>query len=176
MAEGKAAGKYNSSVTRVWPVLLQLLDRDPSGERWLRELLRSVGKSSDLAASMSRLNCTLSDDLKQERDFSRYDPHIRLPRCLEYDAPAPERFLHWMIRHSENLDWSKLRSPTSGAPTETNLRRAKLKTRDLQTVEEAIDNLALFGSRDATGRGTWWALKGPHQLIASSKRKTSYSL
>jgi hypothetical protein len=161
MAERRAAGEWNSSVTRVWPVFLQLLDRDSTGKSWLKDLLELAGKQNVLAASMSQLDCTIAADLRGERPFTRYEPAVRLPRCLEYDAPAPERFLRWLIQHPEGVDRSKLSSEAPDSPSETHSNRSKLWARDEEAIESALSHLALVGSRDARGKGAWWAFEGP---------------
>jgi hypothetical protein len=159
--ERKAAGEWNSSITRVWPVFLQLLDRDSTGKSWLKNLLELAGRQNMLAVSMSQLDCTIAADLRTERPFTRYEPAIRLPRCLEYDAPAPERFLRWLIQHPEGIDWSKLPSEVTDSPSETYSNRNNLRARDEKAIESALRHLALVGSRDAKGKGTWWTFEGP---------------
>src|SRR5216683_655041 len=159
MSKRDAAGKYNSSITRVWPVFLQLLDRDPTGGSWLKDLLAHIGKMNELASAMSRLDCTIVQGLRTERNFARYEPPVCLPLCLEYDAPAPERFLAWLIRHPESIDWSKLSS--EAPPSQTFANRNKLRANDPEVIESGLNNLVLSGSRDAKGRGTWWAFEGP---------------
>jgi hypothetical protein len=116
MAKRVAAGKHNSSITRVWPVFLQLIDRDPKAESWLKAILTLAGKTSKLASAMSRLDCRIAEELTAEKIFARYQPPVRLPLCLEYDAPAPERFLAWLIRHPESIDWSNLPSKAARRP------------------------------------------------------------
>lgn len=161
MRKRDAAGKHNSSITRVWPVFLQLFDRDPTGKSWMNELLAHIGKMNELASAMSRLDCTIAQELRTERNFARYEPPVRLPLCLEYDAPAPERFLAWLIRHPECIDWSKLPSETPNPPSQTFINRNKLRANDPEVIESGLNNLVLSGSRGAEGRGTWWAFEGP---------------
>ena len=161
MSEHIEPGDRNSSITRVWPVFLQLLDQDPADEGWLRDLLVFVGQTSDLASQMSKSDCVLAHDLRRERLSSRYRPAIRLPRCLEYDAPAPERFLQWLIRHPEQLNWGALAS-SSDPISETEMRRKQLRAGDQETIAVALENLALLGSRDSARR--WWVFEGPTSI------------
>jgi hypothetical protein len=51
---------------------------------WLKDILELAGKQNVLAARMSQLDCTIAADLRAERVFTRYEPAVRLPRCLEH--------------------------------------------------------------------------------------------
>ena len=153
-----AAGEWNSSITRVWPLFLQLLALDFTGKSWLKDLLELAGRQNTLAAKMSQLDCTIAASLRDERPFKKYEPTISLPRCLEYDAPAPERFLRWLIQNPEGVDWLNLTSEAT--PSDTYINRNKLCARDAEAIESALNQLALVGSQNSRGNGTWWAFEG----------------
>ena len=112
MAERRTAGEWNSSVTRVWPVFLQLLDRESTGKSWLKDLLELAGKQNVLAASMSQLDCTIAADLRGEhlerfrepasegRTRTRLQARADQRRQLCEEAPPTQRVLLRASRHS----------------------------------------------------------------------------
>jgi len=153
------AGPYNSALTRVWPVFIELFRLDSTGISWLPRLLALLGQRNPLATELSKLNCRLNSELAKPRSFGRYKPEVNLPLCLEYPAPAPERFLAWLISHPEKLDWGRLSTETSANTLQW---RTALKAHSDDAIISALHQLALSGSRGA--EGNWWAFEGATSL------------
>src|SRR5690348_15661809 len=83
-------GKYDSSKTRVQPVFGRLLERDPTGARWLRDLLRTAPFAGRLGDDVLR-----APGLLAAGGLTRF----------EYPAPPSESFLRWLIEHPQWMTW-----------------------------------------------------------------------
>jgi len=145
MSPRKRVGKFNSSVTRVWPVLGALLRRDPAGGQWLTALsprIDELSHGSILAKSVRPRDA-------QFGDFG----NVNLPSCFEFAAEPPEAFLSWLIE-SAGVKWNHNFKGTS----ETERKRRALLSGDMQAKREA---LGLLSQKRARGsRGEWWAFEG----------------
>ena len=141
-------GRYDSSRTRVAPVLDALMDRDSSGETWLLPLLRLGSRSA------GRLNGVTTGALlpghprwwgKKER---RLHPPKTLLRWLVANASAPGSDAVW------------------GGPV-TRVKRERLVARDPGTIEEALRLLETV----APSR-VWYVLEGRSQPDACLETET----
>jgi hypothetical protein len=156
-------GSSNSSVTRVWPVFTELFCHGGDSKESLRIIFDlAFSKSKKKLAKVLRDSVDpVAKDSLDKPDVTRkiYDLSLRLPRCFEYGAPAPERFLFWLIEHAgqeckprkslpESQRIAGLRSDLFG-PDGPSQHAAR---------EDAIQQLLINGSERS--RRQWWALEG----------------
>lgn len=96
-------GEQNSSITRVWPVFLHLIQNDSTGRKWLPTILKAAATSSGnrsgeyLAAFESPLHPELVSRPREPRSINGYTG-LYLPPCFERRLPPPEAFLRWLIQ------------------------------------------------------------------------------
>ena len=150
-------GVKNSSATRVWPVFLSLIQRDPSGTAWLPTILESAAsEGSAYAAELSRLREPIEQSLTTILKVPRRIPYLNvpgfLPKCFEYRATAPERFLLWLLDNAG----------TKALPRPENRRlsagREALFAGSADAKCEARTQLLTKGGEP--GHGRWWVLEG----------------
>lgn len=109
-------GIWNSSITRVRPVLSQLLRRDPSGRTWLNRLVECVPERDcpvHLPAQGATIlsGCTVSRAY-EDRVLKTYGiSTIDLPECFEHDIPPPTAFLRWLVLNPGSMKSVKQASP-----------------------------------------------------------------
>lgn len=137
-------GKFDSSLTRVQPILRALYEKDPSSTSWLRELL-GLGERAGLPQTVP-LPETLGE-LEQQP-------------CFEFPVDPPKTFLRWLIEHPEKLSvppekiWNRWGE-------ETRRKRQALLRGDGEVQREAKGKL----EGDAgLPRRTWWRLEGVTQV------------
>lgn len=140
-------GTYDSSRTRVAPVLDSLMDRDSSAQTWLLPLLRLGSRSA------GRLGVTIGALLPD---------HPRWWGKNERRLDPPQDLLRWLVAHasapaSENL-W--------GSPA-TRAKRERLVARDLSTITEAIRLL-----QGPPASRVWYVLEGRSQPDACLETDT----
>jgi hypothetical protein len=121
--------------------------------------LKLAGGSSGLAAALYKLDREIKPSLLAKRKFSRYATVIDLPLCLEYEAPAPERFLAWLIQNPSRLNWPKVEESRK-ASTRDPRRGLKAGARDI--IASALNHLVLNGSIGSQKQ--WWAFEGPTSI------------
>jgi hypothetical protein len=97
MGEQRTVGQYNSSLTRVRPVFRELFSLDPTGQEWLPQLLLLATDNVALATRMAKHPGMLDPDLLKKRSYHGGE----LEACFERSLPPPERFLRWLIEHSD---------------------------------------------------------------------------
>jgi hypothetical protein len=147
MERRKTVGKFNSSVTRVWPVLGALLRRDPTGRQWLSGLSPALRLGS-LAP--------LLPETVQRREVKFGDfGTVSLPNCFEHGTAPPEPFLRWMI---ENAGPSKAWNFRFDGNSDTEAKRKKLLSGDPEFRREALDRLSERGAKGSLRE--WWAFEG----------------
>jgi hypothetical protein len=157
-------GAKNSSVTRVWPVLLELFCKKRESGQSLHLLLDLAFKNSGnmLAAQMRDSAGAVLQELIEKPAVPRteYGLKVRLPLCFEYSLPPTERFLLWLIETTgagclprKGLDVSRR---SAG-------RRTELFGEDeagrSDARNEATQNLLSTGVNGS--RHGWWAFEGP---------------
>jgi len=130
-------GKYNSSLTRVAPVLDRLYDRDPTGRQWLPTLL-SVGDRKTRRADIPAQPRLMPD-------------HPRTWGDAELALPPPMSLLRYLVQH---LSPDEIKD--SGASPLVLEKRRALARKDPQCVQEALEALARFGS----AKPAWYVLEG----------------
>ncbi|MGD0073673.1 MAG: hypothetical protein ABSD31_04970 [Candidatus Binataceae bacterium] len=157
-------GKENSSVTRVWPVLLELMcnDRKPSESLGLMLDLAFKASGNVLAKRLQDHAGPVLQDLvvKPATARTEYGLKVRLPRCFEYSVPPTERFLLWLIEHTGDgcLPKPGLNVAQRNAGRRPDLFGDNQANRD-DARKEAIRNLGLAGTDRS--RNQWWTFEGP---------------
>ena len=156
-------GDQNSSVTRVWPILSELMCGGRRSEESLRIVLDlAFKKSSRKLAEVLRDSVEpVVPELLNKPAVSRtiYEMTLRLPCCFEYRTPAPERFLLWLIEHA-----GRECVPRKGLPASQREagRRGHLFGTDepiqRSASEEAVEQLLVNGS--GRSKLQWWAFEG----------------
>jgi hypothetical protein len=161
-APSRQRGRVNSSITRVRPIFSALLDRDPTGETWLPDLLQLAPFRSRLPPDLLRDPGLLRPDTAKPRTYhDKILGAIELPRCFEYRCDPPIAFLRWLVCNPEQLS-----RPAYIGKGEALLRRQALLGRDPAAREaaqqEALERLSAGGARGAARK--WWAFEGPTEV------------
>jgi hypothetical protein len=141
-------GKYDSSRTRVQPVFRQLLERDPTGESWLSDLLRSASLAGQLGDGVIR------------------DPGVLINEGrtrFEYPAPPSDAFLRWLLLHPQWLRWPVKSMNEIEYGEDTQRRRERLLGKfgpgeQTAAQREALAELDKLGASGSARR--WWAFEG----------------
>lgn len=159
-------GKWNSSVTRVWPVFDYLLAQNPTGRTWLSTLLR-LGDGhallpeafGDLLPPVATFSRPIPRDMRTELGEAGCTALGNLRGAFEADCPPSSRFLSWLIEHPEQMNWPMKRGyapQVYGEPTH-NLRK-RLIGGDLAVRAQALQALQTCGVDGS--RRMWWAFEG----------------
>ncbi len=139
-------GRRNSSKTRVQPVFESLLQRDPTGKRWLPQLLDLIETPSDSIVRASQGRMIKAGGGEFERRF-----------------PPAMPFLRWLIENPGELTWpvSKGKRKTYGQPTQRN-RESLLGYRGVEEQMSAkqLAHKELIRKGAEGSRGQWWAFEG----------------
>lgn len=131
-------GRYNSSLTRLQPVLRALCQLDPTGRTWLRTLLEMGNRHE---------STVIPTDLGD----------LESPPAFELPVDPPKALLEWLVMHPEELcrpserEWGNL-SPTTRA------RRGALLSGDQTVRHQALE--ALQKCQRLPGRCPWWCFEG----------------
>ena len=128
-------GKRDSSRTRVAPVFNKLMDDDPSGRQWLKQLL-GLGSSSLQKLDFDPGNLTIP----QPRSWGKNERRLAPPASL----------LAWLVEHA-----SKPSSDSMWGERATRQKREKLVALDAATIAEA---LRLLKTRPRPR--AWYVLEG----------------
>jgi len=160
-------GSKNSSITRVRPILGELLARHPSGAPWLGTLLRMATENKPWASSMANEPGALQPENATPRVYrdrvlsDHYGlPQISLPSCFEKDTHPPEAFLKWLIAEA-SLQWPKEDANNDRKfeePTQSLRKGLFDPSRVAATRRSALELLGQSGSRKS--RRKWWAFEG----------------
>ncbi len=141
-------GTYDSSRTRVAPVLDALMDRDPSGRTWLLPLLHLGSRSA------GRLEAVTTAAL--------IPAHRRWWGKNERRLNPPKTLLRWLVANGCAPASDALR----GGPA-TRAKRERLVARDPDAISEALRLL------DAPAAShTWYVLEGRSQPDACLETDT----
>ena len=159
------AGRFNSSITRVRPVFMELIRKDKTGHSWLPPLLRLASTNRKLAESMAAEAGTLVPEMTrireyQDRVLSDYGKEtVKLPSCFEYRIPPPTAFLRWLIEHPDRMSWSEEKGTSPGTIAR---RRRLFDQRDDAVRNGAIKEALVELAREKnTGSARqWWAFEG----------------
>jgi hypothetical protein len=147
-------GIYNSSRTRVQPILIELLTANAIDAAWvvrLWELVRSP-ESSPPPSSAGAFNA----------DLLNVNPATGLPRAFEYPVPPPTAFLLWLILNPEQMTLTEPETFGTVADNQARTMRRELlsddTTRRSVAQHEALNELDRLGA-EGSGR-KWWAFEG----------------
>jgi hypothetical protein len=147
-------GIYNSSRTRVQPVLGELLAKNKQDARWAIRLWSLPGLSS--ISPPPAAAGTLNPNLLSVNSVTG------LPRAFEFPIQPPAAFLRWLLLHPEKMTVAD--AATFGTSTKSDARemRRKLFSTDsgLRSAAQAtalaeLDRLGAAGSARK-----WWAFEG----------------
>lgn len=166
-AARKQKGLYNSSHTRVYPLFLQLIARDPTGRSWLPTFLDLIQENVPDSLPLPQPIGLLLPDIVAKRRIGPGDlknhgiEALYLPACFEKLIPPSTRFLRWLIEHPENLYWPKGgKAPFShGAQNKReDLMGRHGKERQVSAQQAALTELEQKGA--AFAHGKWWSFEG----------------
>lgn len=144
-------GEFDSSLTRVQPVFDELIERDPTGRSWLRDLLQAAPHADVLPREI------LEEPGELLPAVAGPHPEGKASRaCFEHAALPPEDLLRWSIENAHALRWPDGRAGEFGAETES--KRRALVGSDAGVVREALAELDRAGASGATRK--WWAFEG----------------
>jgi len=145
-------GQYNSSITRVWPVLRALLANDPTGVDWIPELLR-VGSRSTAVPNLSGALLPWCLEKRPVAAFAKDSVpplKLELERCFEYPCQPAKAFLRWLVDNPGRMTWpieKKGRPKVYGAETQAN-REQLIRTSDPNVrrlaSERAHEGMSVF--------------------------------
>jgi hypothetical protein len=153
----------NSSITRVRPVLQQLIQRDPGGESWIPKLIEITGNDAEVANNPGKILSELVQSRSyQDKVLKRFGiEQINLENCFEYSVAPSERFLRWLIMHPEQMTWPHGRNGQFGAATKYK-REALFGKHGVEeqskVQEEALAELDRLGCK--VSKRKWWAFEG----------------
>jgi hypothetical protein len=160
-------GRFNSSITRVWPIFNYLLHRDPTGMTWLPDLLR-LGDHRNITCHHAP-----GELLKDPSTFTRPIPRNmrgilgehgcaalgRLRLAFEADFAPPKAFLSWLLQNPRSLIWPESRPGVRMAYGKTTqAKREALIGGDVDVRAEALNLLAIHGTEPSPR--AWWAFEG----------------
>ena len=148
-----AAGRHDSSLTRVQPFFGALIDADPSGESWLSELLSATPHGAVLGPLLTAPG-TLLGPLASPTDAGRLG-------CFEYPVHPPRSLLAWFVDHPDALVWPK---GLTYAKETTRLRKALLYDSPPGSREETQANARQLVATRPTSAREWWRFEGTSML------------
>ena len=161
----KLDNNFNSSITRVRPLLRQLLAGGELGASRLRKLLELVPLNRQIVEPLLRQNPPeeIVSECRRERDYNdKKLGKIKLEGAFEASVPPPEAFLRHLIEHPTLLAgaWAKKRKRFQG---QTRRLRDDLidrsDTADGNSARQhALLALDLHGSCGSAKQ--WWAFEG----------------
>jgi hypothetical protein len=157
-------GEKNSSVTRVWPIFLELMCGQRQSSESLQLLLDLSFKNSGnaFAAQLRDSASSVFPGLLEKPTMPRTEcgMRLKLPSCFEYSIPPTERFLLWMIESTgeacmprNGMDAASVRAGRRSDLFEND------HTRRIDARKEATKNLLLNGVNRS--RNGWWLFEGP---------------
>lgn len=163
-------GKFNSSITRVWPVFDLLLDRDANGTTWLKDLLRLAPKSplkqellarplGNLLPHLSEFTRPIPRNLRKELGPQWSEALQRIRWAFEVDLYPPAKFLRWLLNNPKKLSWPGEHERRWRELSETTKEfRSALKRGCPKTTGLALQLLERQGPEKSWH--AWWALEG----------------
>ena len=157
-------GRRNSSLTRVRPFFGQLIDKDPTGAGWLRELLGMTQAGQQLLGELDGDPGTLLAECVKPRPYADriLQQTIGLSACFEHPLPPAEAFLRWAIRNPDRLTWPGWPHDPRTYGEDTQQRRENLFGVDPERRAQVQDDAEseLDKHRAAGSRAKWWAFEG----------------
>lgn len=148
----------NSSITRVRPILREMLKSRPGGAARLRSLLNAAPGIANLPGEIREHPGTIITDCRRPKIVTDEKVlSMEVPGAFEWEVPPPGDFLRWLIEHPDAL------TKPEGAPvSDTDTLRAALLDRESEkhasVRNRALVNLNYFGAQGS--RRQWWAFEG----------------
>ena len=133
-------GKFNSSLSRVQPILKALYEIDPSGESWIKSLLDIASRRDFLHTAVTKISLG----------------HLVKPPQFEFPVDPPRTYLKWLIDHPENLSSPPVTALKTWSAT-TQRMRSRFLLGDKEVQATATSNIASCNSLPKTA---WWRLEG----------------
>lgn len=146
-------GEFNSSLTRVRPVVNGLLEKDASGRSWLTRLLEMAIATRPVAINIADPGSLLESETP---DLSE-----REGKVFERIVPPPTAFLHWLIENPEHMDLWDPRAFGATSEDARNWRRKLFSASPGERNEAQLEARRCLGS--STNKGSarkWWAFEG----------------
>jgi len=153
-------GRQNSSITRVRPILGQLLRSVESGRDRLRKLLELTLENTSCVEHLIADPGAIVTDCRRKRSYNdRVLGTIELEGAFEWKVPPPGAFLRYLIENSGELQkvWVKKREDDMGEETRQ-LRRQLIEEQDIRTSQRALLELDAVGAQGSERK--WWAFEG----------------
>lgn len=149
----------NSSITRVRPILWEMLKSVDAGSDLLRALINASPGKENLPRSIRENPGSIVSDCRRLKTVVDEDVvSMTIPSAFEWEVPPPGEFLRWMIQHPELLS----PPPNANVSESTKLLRQSFLDPDSAENErvknQALTNLSHFGS--VGSRKKWWAFEG----------------
>jgi hypothetical protein len=152
-------GRFNSSITRVRPVFMALIEADATGRSWLPALLELCPRCDRLPLGVRDEPGVLLPELLEPRLYrDRVLGEVEIPHCFERRVPPPAGFLRWLILNSERMTW-----PANAGTSRETLRRRRALCGTHPGLRDAARREALraLDERGASGSDKrWWAFEG----------------
>lgn len=154
-------GKFNSSITRVWPVFDFLLGKDSTGISWLSALFgkgskanKSIDNLGTLLPKYAILDRNITGSCRKDLGKERAEKIGKIRHAFEYDLSPANGFLKWLIKNPNKIEWPKEKKYS---PRTQKKREELIKNND-NTKQEALDELHRLKSEGSWKK--WWAFEG----------------
>jgi hypothetical protein len=147
-------GEKNSSFTRVQPVFDALLDKDPTGGKWLQRLCEMAASTRPEAQFPSSCGKLIAAETPARG--------ARVGKVFERIVAPPTAFLRWLLEHPKQMDVRNLETFGTAEGSSAREWRRKLFSSDQALRQEAInEGVRQLEAKGARGSGRrWWAFEG----------------
>lgn len=156
-------GRQNSSLTRVRPFFRALFAADPTGARWLPQLLAACPLADRLPNSVRATPGHVLPATTSLRPFKdKILGEIQLETAFEHPVSPPTSFLEHLLAHPSALRWPMTGGTRKSFGAETQRRRVALVDGPEHARAATItEGLAALGRQGAAGSAMkWWAFEG----------------
>lgn len=145
-------GVRNSSLTRVQPVINELLALDGTGRRWLQRFCDMAARTRPEAKVLNEYGPLLPAETP---------PPPRINTVFERVVPPPTAFLRWLIEHPERMNVTDPVSFGAKSPDAIEWRRKLLACAPVEREQARAEALSELENRGAKGSSAqWWAFEG----------------
>jgi hypothetical protein len=156
-------GRQNSSLTRVRPFFRALFASDPTGERWLPELLAVCPHADRLPEAVRSRPGRLLPATTYRRPYKdKILGKVELETAFEYEVDPPPSFMEYLLAHPKALRWPTTGGKRKSFGAETQRRRQALvegpEDARAATIAEGLALLQRHGV--AASKMKWWAFEG----------------
>jgi hypothetical protein len=134
-----ANGPFDSSLTRVQPVMNQLYGRDTTGHQWLLPLLALGSRSSEVKLQAA----------------DGWTGKITKPPAFEFEALSPPAYLKYLVLNPNRMAWPMVGGRRKPFQEETTRNREALFEGNAAARQAAVQDL----DRSRL-QGNWWVFEG----------------